>query len=127
MRCPRCHTILQKGNIEEKDISLDVETCSTCEGSWFDAGKLEQLEGLIKPVLVEIKSLPSEEVQSQPLYCPVCEDGDILMVKSHHFRDHSVTMDRCPKCNGIWLDKGELEAIQQEGLLGLLLKSFKFR
>jgi hypothetical protein len=37
--------------------------------------------------------------------CPKC-GGDLAEVEFH-----TVRIDRCPDCNGIWLDAGELEAI----------------
>ena len=37
-----------------------------------------------------------------------------------------VKIDRCPGCQGVWLDAGELELVsQKEGLLGGLTKLFK--
>lgn len=39
MKCPKCgsdlHTIQLKG--------LDVDRCPNCNGTWFDAGEMEQL------------------------------------------------------------------------------------
>jgi uncharacterized protein with PIN domain len=37
--------------------------------------------------------------------CPRC-DGTLLARSFHH-----VMIDVCPKCNGVWLDKGELEML----------------
>jgi hypothetical protein len=37
--------------------------------------------------------------------CP--RDGEKLVQRS----EHTVTIDVCPACNGIWLDNGELETI----------------
>ena len=39
--------------------------------------------------------------------CPV--DGYTL-VKEHK---NEIITDRCPKCNGVWLDAGEIEAIKK--------------
>jgi len=36
-----------------------------------------------------------------------------------------VKIDRCPGCNGVWLDAGELEQVSQHGLLGGMMKLFK--
>ncbi|OIQ29335.1 MAG: hypothetical protein BM564_06460 [Bacteroidetes bacterium MedPE-SWsnd-G2] len=52
--------------------------------------------------------------------CPV--DGEVL-TKEH---SNEIILDRCPKCKGIWLDPGEIEAIKEaakaEGLaLGMVL------
>ena len=38
------------------------------------------------------------------------------MEKLANDRDNSVTIDVCPDCKGIWLDKGEFEAIQNSYL-----------
>lgn len=47
--------------------------------------------------------------------CPI--DGSTLL-KEH---SHEIIIDRCPKCKGVWLDAGEIEAIkeasQAEGLV----------
>jgi hypothetical protein len=39
--------------------------------------------------------------------CPV--DGT-TMVKENK---HEIIIDRCPKCNGVWLDAGEIDAIKE--------------
>ena len=46
--------------------------------------------------------------------CPV--DG-VTLLKEHN---NEIIIDRCPKCNGVWLDANEIEAIKeaakQEGM-----------
>ncbi len=38
--------------------------------------------------------------------CPVCETVDL------HITDrHGVEVDYCPKCRGLWLDRGEVDRI----------------
>ena len=39
--------------------------------------------------------------------CPKC--GIDLAEREHH----GVKIDQCPECSGIWLDKGELEVIEE--------------
>ena len=39
--------------------------------------------------------------------CPV--DGTMLL-KEHN---NEILIDRCPQCNGVWLDAGEIEAIKE--------------
>lgn len=39
--------------------------------------------------------------------CPV--DGSVL-TKEH---SNEIIIDRCPKCRGVWLDVGEIEAIKE--------------
>ncbi len=52
----------------------------------------------------EIKILIGREVVYM---CPI--DG-VQMKKEHH---EEIIIDRCPKCNGVWLDAGELSAIKE--------------
>ena len=45
--------------------------------------------------------------------CPV--DGSVLLMSERH----GVEIDYCPKCRGIWLDRGELDKIiEQSGESG---------
>jgi Zn-finger nucleic acid-binding protein len=56
------------------------------------------------------------------LQCPKC-DGTLMEI------DYDVVkIDRCEKCNGVWLDAGELEQLTKHedggGFMGRLLGSF---
>jgi ribosomal protein L37AE/L43A len=46
-----------------------------------------------------------EERRASAIQCPKCE-GTLVELK---FED--VQIDRCNKCNGVWLDSGELERL----------------
>ena len=56
--------------------------------------------------------------------CP--RDGSAMVAKA----SGSVTIDQCPQCDGIWLDKGELEILASgntanSGFVGSLLNLWK--
>ena len=56
--------------------------------------------------------------------CP--RDGTPMVAKESNL----VTIDQCPTCEGIWLDKGELDILatgraEHAGFLGSMLKLFK--
>ena len=38
--------------------------------------------------------------------CPTCADVDLVMTERQN-----VEIDYCPKCRGVWLDRGELDKI----------------
>jgi Zn-finger nucleic acid-binding protein len=38
--------------------------------------------------------------------CPVCTEPDLVMTDRQ-----GVEIDYCPKCRGVWLDRGELDKI----------------
>ena len=44
------------------------------------------------------------------MQCPVCKDQQLLM----HTRQ-DIEIDYCPKCRGVWLDRGELDKIIERG------------
>jgi Zn-finger nucleic acid-binding protein len=45
-----------------------------------------------------------------PMKCPKCN----LVMKPYVFEN--IEVDRCDLCNGVWLDKGEMEAILEKKL-----------
>lgn len=38
--------------------------------------------------------------------CPVCSDSNLVLSERQ-----GVEIDYCPKCRGVWLDRGELDKI----------------
>jgi len=38
--------------------------------------------------------------------CPICTETDLVMTERQ-----GVEIDYCPKCRGVWLDRGELDKI----------------
>ena len=126
MNCPRCKTGLTKQDIQvAKNKTVEIDQCPTCEGSWYDFNKLEQVETTIEPVLVERRQLPSEYEQLEALFCPKCKSTDKPMEKHEHVRDKHVIFDFCTGCGGVWLDGGELRAIHQENFGKAVIELFR--
>ena len=122
MDCPRCKLEMHKQIITERSGEIEIDICSHCKGTWYDQGELTDLEKLVKPVFVEVRKIPVEYDQLTALACPKCK---VLMKKAEHSRDENVILDYCEDCAGIWLDGGELTAIQKEGWLSTLFNLFK--
>jgi len=40
------------------------------------------------------------------MLCPVCPDTQLMMTERQN-----IEIDYCPKCRGVWLDRGELDKI----------------
>lgn len=40
------------------------------------------------------------------MHCPVCNDVELLITDRER-----IEIDYCPKCRGIWLDRGELDKL----------------
>ena len=125
MNCPRCKTTLNTEKVRDINTSFEADVCNSCGGTWFDKGELSQIDKLVEPTLFEIRKIPNVKEQQEALSCPSCNNLQVLE-KAEHPRDHKVIMDYCPSCKGIWLDKGELEAIQKENWLSILGKAFKW-
>ena len=114
--CPRCaaalSTVLYEG--------IEIETCKRCGGNWLDADELGQIVRTVEKTFTaeEISTLRAlrknvfhiEEGGRSRLSCPKC-----VGVKLNPFNYAStsgITLDKCPECRGIWLDKNELEMVQ---------------
>lgn len=116
MNCPRCKTVTRTEQVKDLKVAFETDNCPDCGGMWFDGGELSQIDRVIEPVYFEIRKIPSKNTQMETLLCPSCNNGQALD-KGPHVRDKNVIIDRCPSCQGIWLDKGELEAIRKENWL----------
>ena len=113
MECLRCKVSMEKRKLTEQQEELELDQCPQCEGVWLNARTMAQLESIVEPVMWEVRQIPQDIDQLIGLYCPTCA-GHPLLVKADHHRDSKVVIDYCSECQGCWLDKGELQAIQQE-------------
>lgn len=116
--CPRCaHPLL-----EYSHQSIRIDECSGCEGVWLDSGELGPLmqkpERLLWSPELNMKwergrewientsdATKAELLASHRGKCPRCE---IPLLSE---RLHGVEVDRCERCRGVWLDKGELASL----------------
>lgn len=125
MNCPRCNISLTSDVIDELTSSAEVHNCSSCGGYWFNKGELKKIEEIVEPTFIEIRHIPNKKKQLETLHCPSCGPGQLLE-KAEHPRDHKVIVDFCPLCHGIWLDKGELDAIQRENWFVIIGRFFRW-
>jgi Zn-finger nucleic acid-binding protein len=122
MNCPRCDKVLTEVQTEE---GVRAEQCPKCQGHWIDGADLRVLESTVDPRLIEWRRLPSKELQVRELACPRCRPRAILK-KVRSERDRHVLLDICDRCQGVWLDGGELAAIQQMGFLATIVDAVRF-
>ncbi|HLO57881.1 MAG TPA: zf-TFIIB domain-containing protein [Bacteroidales bacterium] len=125
MNCPRCTVELKNKTILDFKYFLNIDYCESCGGIWLDKGEMERLEKTIEPTFYEIRKIPSQKVQLQPVICPSCSNTEPLQ-KLQHWRDNHVIIDLCTQCKGIWLDTGEIEAIREENWVFVIGKFFKW-
>lgn len=116
MKCPRDEQELKPATYEGH---ITVHTCSLCGGMWLDKGELEEIEEIIgHDYRAELSRIPdfignafemARQLNSRNIPCPAC--GAITESTEYAYCSQ-VVIDRCPECGGVWLDKGELEAIE---------------
>jgi Zn-finger nucleic acid-binding protein len=121
MNCPRCDKVLTEVKTEE---GVRTEHCPKCQGHWVEGADLRVLEATVEPQLIEWRRLPSAEIQTKEISCPRCRPR-VILKKVRSERDRHVLLDVCGSCQGVWLDGGELAAIQQMGFMATLVDAFR--
>jgi len=117
MRCPRDGAEL-KTRVYEADIEIDE--CPVCKGTFLDQGELESIqaavekdhrEALATPVDSVRAELAAEREEALPLVdCPKCGTS---MERRRYGLGSQTVIDACPEGHGLWLDRGELEELEQ--------------
>jgi len=74
---------------------------------------------LIEEMKAEFQKVEAAKREVQIVSCPKCPGK----LQSYKFMDF--VLDRCESCEGIWLDKGELEGILRRAARGPLGAFFK--
>lgn len=110
MKCPTCShqlTTVQAGNIT-LDICKDA-----CGGVWFDKSELEQFDEGHEIIPNDVRralknsSVVIDRAAERP--CPKCTGT--ALTRTFFDAEKSIELDNCPKCEGVWLDLGEIETV----------------
>jgi Zn-finger nucleic acid-binding protein len=116
MRCPRDQSDLL-ARVYEGDVEIDQ--CPSCAGMFLDKGELEAIQAKVerdqrKDVLASVTAegdfLEAASDSSGPVDCPKC--GARMERRRYGFGSETV-IDECPKGCGLWLDGGELQALER--------------
>jgi Zn-finger nucleic acid-binding protein len=96
-------------------FSMELEGCPKCHGMWLVKDELRKLknkigEGQLHWLNDEVDNI--EKTAAIPTN-RVCAKGDGGKLVSVVFGKSSIIIDWCPKCHGMWLDRGEFDAIVQ--------------
>ena len=114
MDCPLDAVALVPRHLES---DVDVETCPVCSGVWLEQGELEALQQAHahdhladEPESVRAAFEMARRELEPPGPCPVCGTP---MVRQEYGYASQILVDSCPRGHGLWLDAGELEALEQ--------------
>jgi Zn-finger nucleic acid-binding protein len=112
MKCPVC----SKALVEYKAGAFNVDICRDgCSGIWFDKSEIEKCDEHSEPFpteLLRVNKSPNVVIdRSKAHNCPKCESQ--VMTRIVLDPEKRFEIDRCPKCEGHWLDNGELERMRK--------------
>jgi Zn-finger nucleic acid-binding protein len=104
MQCPKCQTEMTV----KKYKGVEIDRCPKCLGIFLDKGELQKIEDQQMGAIIDIcaYSQKKEEMDAVGATCHRC--GQQMMALKGA---GDVTFDWCDKCEGIFLDKGELACL----------------
>ena len=115
MKCPNDNAELYQVKIESHyGQPILLEQCKECGGIWFDetelfsarngeAGKIEVFDS---------KSLwTPTNMERRVLRCPL-DESELFRFRDRYFLK-GIILERCPSCNGIWLNRGDFTKFQK--------------
>jgi len=115
MKCPNDNTEMYQVKIEgHYGQPILLEQCKECGGIWFDKmelfsarhGEAEKIE------VFDSKSLwTPTNIERRILRCPL-DQSELFRFKDRYFLK-GIILERCPSCNGIWLNRGDFTKFQQ--------------
>ena len=103
--CPRCFSELKSETIRKGIWNVEIDKCDSCLGVYLDKGELMTLTDNRPLHHLTTKHLGIDS--GSELLCPSC--GSIM--DDEH--PGGVEIDVCLQCNGVWLDKKELDLLKE--------------
>lgn len=110
MLCKDCRSEMKKRPLD----GVLVDACPDCEGCWLDGGELDALVAGPGKSAGELLATARAELDREHgatttgSMCPRCQKDKLGRMVLH-----GVTLDRCPKCKGLWFDAGELDKVKK--------------
>jgi len=102
--CPRCFSELIPEKFSKGLWKVEIDKCESCYGIYLDKGELMNLTGNRPLHHLTTKHLGVDS--DSEILCPGCGS---LMDDEH---PGGVEIDVCLQCNGVWLDKKELDLLK---------------
>jgi Zn-finger nucleic acid-binding protein len=95
---------------------VEIDHCVRCGGIWLDTGELELLmDDPVKAKCLLDSFREDATVAEQPRRCPICKRKMVKIVVGPS--KPPLLIDKCPRTDGLWFDKGELQDILDRGEL----------
>ncbi len=97
-----------------KEPDLVVDRCPECGGTFFDKGELDVLVFEVSALHLHLFPEPERQDAHSAITCTKPSCGGETMLKKTISDLSEIIFDYCPKCEGIFLDKGEIQEVSQE-------------
>jgi len=115
MKCPRDGTSLITEPVAGNAV---IDRCPSCSGVWLDQRELELLQQQSDVPAARLDDIDliggAYELARQrarpEIACPRCSEP---LAALEYAYCSQILIDRCIKCGGVWLDQGELEALER--------------
>ena len=89
---------------------VEIDFCTDCGGIWLDAGELELLLGDSQHTELLLNSFKIErKCTEKARKCPICLKKMQKIIAGR--AQPALLIDKCPRGDGLWFDKGELQEI----------------
>jgi Zn-finger nucleic acid-binding protein len=91
---------------------VELDHCMQCKGTWLDRGELEQiarLAGVAEQGALSGRIANTPRRSKSPRRCPRCKRP--LELTTVPLEGRELSIDRCPRGDGLWFDQGELAAL----------------
>ena len=94
--------------------AIVLEQCAKCGGIWFDESELYRAKQgeAARIEMLDVEELRSPAaIQNASLLCP--RDGAVLSRFQDRYFPGDIILERCPSCNGVWLNRGQFTRYQE--------------
>ncbi len=118
MNCVKCSSPMKTFEVE----GIEIDQCPKCSGIWCDPGEYEKLLKIKNSEKLLDRSKKVEEHNDKVGFCPRC-GGQKYMVQVSSVNPR-IKIDKCVKCNGLWLDGGEFEVLQIDEVMSTIENLF---
>ena len=109
LECPRDGSTMSE--LHQGESILDL--CGKCGGQFFDTGEMYGAFGKKADPSLWDREETASAVRESKVKCPRC--NKMMLMQDIKDATNTVEIDRCGHCGGIWLDKGEVDAIMAIG------------
>jgi Zn-finger nucleic acid-binding protein len=118
LTCPHCSAAMREVHAEATTgYCVLLDQCPACGGIWCDRWELYPLTPAAAQRIDRVDDAalqrPLAAAAADPLACPRCR------ARMYRFHDpvlpNDARIERCPNCDGMWLNRGELWRFKHRG------------